>query len=569
VAWTDNRQEDNDNVEVIAKRCTGQPRPVTCKPHLPSIGGDKDTILYTRQQLAERLRRAWLEREQSGRSLDIFLAHSNLVSKEEDDSPTDTTQSPSPITDDISLSAPRNMIRDSSCAKKNTLPSAQNNLNNPLYYSTAAGVSKIMPLKKNSKTSFLRTNLSAQHSGRRVAKGVSDALLDRAADEPEEHRAIGDIPQIELHSPISAERTTTEITSSAFPNSDITVSSKNFTADNKVQNHKNAEANKTETSPSNKSTVMLVKTMEKSSDKVNVKTVPRDVPPAITFHSSSLLCATAEDCHHGTETNKRTAVDVSPRKKESLLADSIRPGEVSANSCTENEQESEFRTNREEAKQNKVNVDIMRSFVTFSDKESCKLVQPSQTRVTSTTDVMSATARRVNFRNSINNTITGSFSSDVPPSSKMCSPAPAAVTRSTATRALSAPGRSILVQKNKRPPLQRGISVDMSDGEEADKGTVAQSVAPGRRRSRTAEPRRKVGSRQRPGEDIVTMVSLLSDGSDQEADPTGSFLQHASWLEGRNSPAGQNQSEVVIVKKPPKSGKCLLTVRLVDNFTRR
>jgi hypothetical protein len=104
------------------------------------------------------------------------------------------------------------------------------------------------------------------------------------------------------------------------------------------------------------------------------------------------------------------------------------------------------------------------------------------------------------------------------------------------------------------------VSVDISDGEEADNGTVAQSMAAARQRSKTAEPRgRKAGARQRqrPGEDVVTMVSLLSDGSDQEADEPGPFVQHAPWLEGASSPAGQNRSEVVAARKPSKSGECL------------
>ncbi|XP_021917841.1 uncharacterized protein LOC110828936 [Zootermopsis nevadensis] len=407
VAWTDHRQEDSENVEVVVKRCTGQPRPVTCKPHLPSIGCDKDTILYTRQQLAERLRRAWLEREHSGRSLDIFLAHSNLESKEEEeeDSSADTKQSPSRVAEDRSLSASRNSVRYSKCAKKNAFPCAQNNLNSTLYISNAVGVSKNTPLKKNS-AAFLRTSLSAQQCGTGVGKGEGDVLLARAPDEQEPvgaHNAAGDTPQIEVQGLRSSGLATIEITSSsAFRNADTAVSS-----NGKVQNHKNVEVNKSEVNPSNESAA--------SSDKRNVETLARDVPRAINSHSSSRLCDAAEERDRGTE-----AVEVfSPRGKGSFSADSVRPGEASGNQRTEDEQERDVRANREETKQsNEVCV------VAVSDKESCKLVQPPRARVTSTADVTPATARRVNYRNSLNNTITGSFSSDIPPSTKVCSSAP-------------------------------------------------------------------------------------------------------------------------------------------------
>lgn len=560
MAWTERRQEDADSVAVVAKRCLGQPRPVSCKPHLPSIGGDKDSILYTRQELAERLRRAWRQREESGHSLDIFLAHSSVESKEDNCSPIDTTQTTSLIPEDASLSEPRNNIRDSNSTRKNTALSSQNNLNNLSCYSTTLGASKNASVKKHSKTPVLKSNLSTQHTGRSVAKGVSDSLLNATADEPE-HQKAADVRGSagELDSSLSAGRATAKVNFNVFPNSNIVRSSNIFKAENtKVQNNKNLEVNKSE--ESNKCTVMLDKTAEESSDKLYVGTVPRDVPPTITFLSSSCLCDAAEECDHDTGTSSTTAVDVSPQRRDPLSAGCVRNVETCSTSCTDNEQEGEFRSNRAEAKENKVSVDKMRSFATVSDKETCKLFQPSQTRAANSADITSATVRRVNFRNSVNKTITGSFSSDAP------RPAPAAVTRSAATRALSAPGRSILVQKNKRPPLHRTVNVDMSDGEEGDKGSDVQS-APTRRRSRTADPRRK--ARQRPVEEIVTMVSLLSDGSDQEADPTGPHLQHGPCQDGRNSPSGQNRSDGLGVRKPPKSGKCFLTVRRINCFRQR
>lgn len=62
----------------MARKCQGQPRPPAIRAHrstnLPLLG-DKESLVYTRQQLAERLRIAWREREKNKPNLNIFLAH--------------------------------------------------------------------------------------------------------------------------------------------------------------------------------------------------------------------------------------------------------------------------------------------------------------------------------------------------------------------------------------------------------------------------------------------------------------------------------------------------------------
>lgn len=84
IAWSERRQlsQDIDNsvgVEVVAQRCKGQPRPVTAKPARSNLlSVQNDTILYSREQLAERLRVAWRERQETRPNLDIFLAHNSL-----------------------------------------------------------------------------------------------------------------------------------------------------------------------------------------------------------------------------------------------------------------------------------------------------------------------------------------------------------------------------------------------------------------------------------------------------------------------------------------------------------
>ncbi|EEB16536.1 conserved hypothetical protein [Pediculus humanus corporis] len=88
VAWIDKKQDDvvddDDNndyypkgVEIIATKCQGQPRPLSNKIQRfknPLIKGNKDSLVYSRLELAERLRNAWSERDKTKPNLNIFLA---------------------------------------------------------------------------------------------------------------------------------------------------------------------------------------------------------------------------------------------------------------------------------------------------------------------------------------------------------------------------------------------------------------------------------------------------------------------------------------------------------------
>ncbi|XP_075230256.1 uncharacterized protein LOC142329472 [Lycorma delicatula] len=84
IAWTEQRktaspveQEPNvggGQVEVVARRCKGLPRPSTAKP-------TQETLDYNRHRLAERLRLAWQQRHPTRTNLDIFLAHNTAVDR--------------------------------------------------------------------------------------------------------------------------------------------------------------------------------------------------------------------------------------------------------------------------------------------------------------------------------------------------------------------------------------------------------------------------------------------------------------------------------------------------------
>lgn len=626
LAWTDIKQKDSSksDVEVVAKRCIGQRRPVTCKSHrsaagnLPNIGGSKDTILYTRQQLAERLRRAWREREQSRPNLDIFLAHTNAESTEEDDPfavdpPADTIQSPPHVAKDTSsdetpsLTTSRNNSQDPNCGIKKNLPCPQNNANNLVHFPITFEISKNLSLQNKNKNLLIESNQSAKHTGISFINGCTNFHLNRADNEHPKHReghektvtiqnSSGDEssdnkPQTDLQRKLSVGGSIAKINFNVFPKSHTPFSLKSpllgFDAESKgFQDNKNTERNEF--------TLMLEQGVDTCSDKSNVikEITPTRIESPVTGCTINLH-ETQDESHHyidsdASNPNSKITVKVSPRKKETLSSDSIMTSanvyvESSANSCTGNIEE-EFKVTREATKENEISVNSTHNFQTVNTK----VAQPSQTHVINPPEIMSATARRANFRNSVNKTITGSFSSDVPPALAVPS-----VTRSTAppplNRALSAPGKSILVQRNKNG-TRVNISSDVTDVEDGEESVVQTQgdrktmSAPARRRLRTAGPLRatrtraeessgdeaeggakqkqphpRAGRRGLPrGAEIVTMVSLLSDGSDADGD-ANPFPQPLHCLEERQNPAEQNQSEqIVCLRKSPKSGKLLI-----------
>jgi hypothetical protein len=638
LAWADNKQKDNskNNVEVVAKRCVGQHRPVFLKSHrsvagnLPNIGGCKDSILYTRQQLAARLRCAWREREQSRPNLNIFLTHSNVESTGEDnrlavDTPAHTIQSPSHVAKDTSsdgIPSPptfSNNSQDLNCGMKVNLPCPQNNASHLVYFSTTVGISTNPPLQNN-KTSLMKSNQSLKPTGINDVNGRTDALNRNDKENSnaiERHEttvttpnsssdeSVANNPQRDLQRQLNVEGPMAKINFNVFPKPNTTLSVKSpvlgFNAESKeLQNDKNTERNSSVKNSSNKFTVTLEQTVDKCPEKSNVikEKTPTRIETSVTRCVINFHEMTEKSCHGinfgGSKSNGKITVNVSPRRKEALSADSNRPSstvyvESSANSCTEKKGE-DLKIAKEGTKTNEINVNSTRSFETVNNK----VFQPPPSRAINPPENMSATAWRVNFRNSINKTITGSFSSDVHPA-----PAGSSVTRSTAApplnRALSAPGRSILVQRNKNS-TSVDISSDVTDAEDGEESGVQARgdrkimSAPARRRMRTAGPRRATrirgeessgdeaegGTKQKPppprvgrrglprGAEIVTMVSLLSDGSDADEDPS-TLPQPLHWLEERQNSVEQKQTEqIVCFRKSPKSGK--LSLYTCKNF---
>jgi hypothetical protein len=561
--------------------------------------------------------------------LNIFLAHNSVESAEIDkpltlDPTTDTAQSllqngeDIPTGGDVSLSMPRNIQRDLN-SEVNNHQAPQNNVSNFLHYSSAVGISKNIPLQKNNKTSSMKSNHVTKESEPSVARGFGESLLNKAVNE--RHKQTSQLT--ESHdkslltnnssrkedtedSPLNTGGPTTKINFSVFPKSDINLSSKaafsDLNSENwKLQTYINSEGSTSETNARNNARETLHQVKDKYTDVLDVteeKIVGLTESAVITdtikcYESPRSNRRTSECDREGRSSNSKIAVDVVPKKRDTLLADCVKPsasvlsGELCPNTCKENGREAKL-ANREETKENRTVSNSTSSFVCVDNKESCEVVESPQTQAPSVARTMSAAARRVKFRNSVNKTITGSFSSEALPTSAVSS-----VNRSAPipplSRALSAPplkpGKGILVHRN-RNAASINISPDATDGEEealvqvrADRNIMS---APARRRFRTSGSRRKArrrgeessgdeaeaGPRQKQkisagrrdlprGAEIVTMVSLVSDGSDAEDDVTGGLLQPAPWLEERRSPAGENQREQVIcLKKLPKSGKC-------------
>lgn len=82
VAWDENHDTVSNGVAVIARQIPGKLRPPTAKTKVTTrpIISEKASILYSRQELAERLRLAWKQREENRANIDIFLAQNAVES---------------------------------------------------------------------------------------------------------------------------------------------------------------------------------------------------------------------------------------------------------------------------------------------------------------------------------------------------------------------------------------------------------------------------------------------------------------------------------------------------------
>nr|XP_050847842.1 uncharacterized protein LOC127062913 [Vespula vulgaris] len=79
IAWGERHRENDsiDHVEVVARQITGKSKLALkkCQNRNMIVNEEKSSILYSRQELTERLRLAWKHREENKANIDIFLAH--------------------------------------------------------------------------------------------------------------------------------------------------------------------------------------------------------------------------------------------------------------------------------------------------------------------------------------------------------------------------------------------------------------------------------------------------------------------------------------------------------------
>ncbi|KAJ4429436.1 hypothetical protein ANN_21605 [Periplaneta americana] len=426
-----------------------------------------------------------------------------------------------------------------------TDPSPEQDLPSPaplLYSSTAVGVSKNMPLQRGVVTSSAKSKdlKDAAVIGDTGDQFASRSAQSNARQSPKQEHSSGASGKPKL----SAEEGSAIIKESeqilipgnklnfnfsVFPKSSATVTS--WSPSDAVSNSQDDAFQCLATQPEEKKICDVTKKETPSPSKE-----PVDLEKALDVPS----------------TKTKIVVDVSPRKKEPVPADTAKP---------EKEVEVE-----EEAKD-------PRSVVRGSNKPS-------------TTEVMTATMRRVNFRNSANNkAFSGSLTSEGNAPQGASAPA-SRVLSAPAHRSAPTPTKGILVQRGRRSV---DVSSDSQDGEEEGvcppRGVRS---APARRRLKSgarrrgrgrgeessgeeaegeAKPREKAPTHRSGrrglarGAEIVTMVSLMSDGSDVDAD---GFLQPAAgpggapWLEERaqkETPAAQTPptQRVVCLRKTPKS----------------
>lgn len=98
VAWGDDRRSCDNlaQVEVVARQIPSRSRPATGRSDSAHVIAEQASILYSRQEIAERLRQAWRHRERNKANIDIFLAHGMTV-EERCDSELSMSTPPTPL----------------------------------------------------------------------------------------------------------------------------------------------------------------------------------------------------------------------------------------------------------------------------------------------------------------------------------------------------------------------------------------------------------------------------------------------------------------------------------------
>lgn len=115
IAWSEQSSKSTENqVEIVARQIPGKSRPPTTrnlKISRPLIT-EKATILYSRQELAERLRLAWKQREANKSNIDIFLAHNTVEERCDSQLSNVTTTPTTPLSKQILQKENTNSIAD-------------------------------------------------------------------------------------------------------------------------------------------------------------------------------------------------------------------------------------------------------------------------------------------------------------------------------------------------------------------------------------------------------------------------------------------------------------------------
>lgn len=187
VAWGENRQHSREGKEDISsslsvktssftepveiKKCKEYKRPSTAKiRHQNSV--EKDSILYSRQDLAARLRKAWKEREDSKQNLNIFLTSTKNVDDNLDDENNYYSDVQNKIEKnkeqlhlhlDLKEENEKNINLNSKPLQfnnNNKIPKSNNRINEP--------ESDYIPSKTNSRPQDVRTNISVTISSVRT-----------------------------------------------------------------------------------------------------------------------------------------------------------------------------------------------------------------------------------------------------------------------------------------------------------------------------------------------------------------------------------------------------------------
>lgn len=184
VAWDESHETMSNGVAVIARQIPGKLRPPTARAKVTTrpVISEKASILYSRQELAERLRLAWKQREENRANIDIFLAQNAVEPSCESRPSSCATSAPSarkkdPVSEPRTTRAPRRMMNTE-----------------PLVTVASSASVKVTPIRQELQEDGLKSANVTPENAVSPAKLAADVLLKKLEISTGTAQVAGQLP---------------------------------------------------------------------------------------------------------------------------------------------------------------------------------------------------------------------------------------------------------------------------------------------------------------------------------------------------------------------------------------